>query len=181
LRTKILTGVAGAALALGAIAAPAFAGTVSVNPSSNLSDGTVVQVTLSGFAGQNVSIAECSNSVANPSFDPFADCDGDTSRFVPTNATGDTIVSFTVFEGEKPLLGWACGTSNDPVNNPVRPCFIRAVGLSLGNRSGEAEQAITFAVAPPVPEVPYAVLLPLGAVGAIGAGIFLNRRKQVAA
>ena len=191
MRLKTLTGAAFAAAAVAAAATPAFAGTGTVTPNTGLTQNQAVTVTYSGFSG-NVNIALCVKSISAPGFDPAADCDGDTVAFgAPAPGTTSVTKTYTVLQGPRTLAGWACGFTDDPINTPLNPasgalpegyCFVRVVDLSLGNTTGAFEQAVTFSTAtPPVPEVPYAALLPLGAVGAIGAGIFLNRRKAVAA
>jgi hypothetical protein len=218
LRTKILAGLAASAAVL-AVAAPAFAGTGTITPTTGLANGDTVTVTWTGFAaGASVFISQCGVSVTNSIFTPSLYCDGGT-QVLGTGASGTATIS--VFTGIDPDgLPFACGTTTDPANQPLRQadgsCFIRVTELSNENTTGQFESPILFAsvaptttttiapttvapttvapttvapttiaptttiVDPVVPEAPYAVLLPLGALGAIGAGIVLSRRKSIA-
>ncbi len=177
MRAKTLTGAAfGAAMAL-ASAAPAFAGTGSVNPTVITTDGQNVTVSWSGFAN-NVFVSQCSVSIADPFFTPSEHCETENALVGLPGAGGSA--QFSVFKGPRPLLGFACGVTDDAVNNPVKPCFIRITDISPESTSNDIEFALTFPSDPVVPEVPYTILLPLAAAGALGAGLYLNRRRAAA-
>jgi len=179
LRLKTLVGAAISCAAIAISVLPAAAvGTVTVTPNSNLIDGQAVTVTWSGFTNP-VFIAQCSKSITDRTFVPEQDCDFDTNGGVVGGPTSGT-ATVNIFKGDRPLLGWACGSSDTglPVSNP---CFIRVTDIGNTVLTNQIEAQITYAAGPVVPEVPYAVLLPMGAIAALGAGYFLNRRRLTSA
>jgi hypothetical protein len=179
LRVKTLAAATFSAAAVLATAAPAFAaGSMTVNPATNLVDGQAVTLTWTGFTAP-VTAAQCSKSIAAPGFDPSIDCDYDTNGGV-VNAGQTGTATFNVFKGDRPLLGWSCGPSASGLE--VRnTCYIRVTQNGNANVADDIELPITFAPDNPVvPEVPYSVLLPMGAIAALGAGLYLNRRRVAA-
>jgi hypothetical protein len=127
-----------------------------------------------------VSVFQCWKPASDPTLDVNTDCNQDIGAVGLPNA-GSTVIS--VQTGEQPLLGgWACGSSSDPIAFPVtNPCFLRLVDGDPQNKTGVITVPITFLTTTPVvPEVPYAVLLPVGAIGAVGAAALISRRRRVA-
>ncbi len=178
MRLKTLAGTAASAAAIVLSAFPAAAaGTVTVTPQNITADGQVVTVTWSGFTAPTF-LAQCSKSITAADFNPDIYCDNDTNGGVVNGPFAGT-AQVTTFKGDRDLFGWACGStvSGLPVSNP---CYIRIAQGGSGNLDGDVEIPITY-VQEVVPEVPYSVLLPMGAIAAIGTGIFLNRRRMAAA
>jgi hypothetical protein len=179
LRLKTLAGTAASVAAIVASALPAAAaGTVTATPTTITTDGQAVQVTWEGFTGPTF-LTQCSKSIGDPSFNPDFDCDNDTNGGVVLGPIAGS-ATINVFVGDKPLFGWACFTSAEGLE--VRnPCYLRMSQVGTGNLDGDFEVALNYSAPQPViPEVPYSVLLPMGAIAAIGAGIFLNRRRLAA-
>lgn len=179
MRLKTLAGVAFSAAAVLVSAAPAFAAEMSANPTANLVDGQAVNVSWSGFANPTF-MSQCSRSVSDPTFVPELHCDFDTNGGVVVGPTSGT-ATINVFKGDRPLLGWACGATAEGLELSTT-CYIRITDISQVATANDIEVPFTYApdVEPVIPEVPYSVLLPLGAVAAIGAGVYLNRRRIAA-
>ena len=177
----------GAALALGALAAtasPAMAvptGSGSVTPNVGLVNNQTVTINYSGFtAGVPVSIQQCGKSITAGDFDESIWCSPTWAKSV-SSPSGST--TFQVHTGPATdFQPWACLTTDNPVDFPVSPnCYIRMTSLNSSNVDDDIEFLLSFqSVGANVPEVPYAVLLPLGALGAVGTAMFLNRRRAIA-
>jgi hypothetical protein len=179
LARKVATGVAAAA---GVVAlaggAPAF-GAATVTPNSGLTNGSVVTINWSGFnPNEIVFINECWKAQDDPTFDPFASCSPVNSLNPSSAPDGSGTTQFTIWAGLDPNVGEdSCGF-HDPNELAFHDtCYIR---LAPGAQAGTARDetyAITFQTTQ-VPEAPYTVLLPLGAVAVLGGAYFVVRNRS---
>jgi len=179
LARKAAIGVAavGAAVAL-AGGAPAF-GAATVNPSSGLTNGSVVNINWSGFnPNEIVFINECWKAQDDPTFDPIGSCSPVNSINPSSDATGAGSTSFTIWAGLDPNVGEdSCGF-HDPNELTFHPtCYVRLSPGALLGTSRDESYAITFQQAE-VPEAPYTVLLPLGALAVLGGAYFVVRNRH---
>jgi hypothetical protein len=187
MRSKFAIGLAGVAAASVALASPAFAGTGTASPTTNLTNNQLITVGWDGFTGgaEKIYVHECWKDGTDPTFDFALDCGPLTQRIL-TAAPSGSIANFKVFAGDEPSgdMPHACGFTNDAsLGNTVHPtCFVRVTDNSAANNGEDVFIPITFAVTPPVdvPEVPLNVLLPLGAAAVLGAGLFINRKRLAA-
>lgn len=177
MRLKTLAGTAASIAAIVGSALPAAAaGSFTATPTTVSADGQAIQVSWTGFTGPTF-LQQCSKSILDPSFNPDGDCQNDFNGGVVLGPVAGT-ATINVFVGDQPLFGWACFTSAEGLE--VRnPCYLRMSQVGTGNLDGDFEVPFTYQAAPDpvIPEVPYSVLLPMGAIAAIGAGLFLNRRR----
>jgi hypothetical protein len=199
---KLLAALGGGACLAALVAAPAFAGSIDA-PTGNPfawpgdSSGNPIyrDVTVSGFpAGTSIFLEVCDGADPTVSgWDPTEHCDLATSpSSIPgpggTFPANDANRHFRPFKGESPQGIFICLSPNDPVPpNPnglpvFRNCQVRA---STSNNNATADQAFLHITLPDatgggeVPEVPFAVILPLGAV-AIGGGYLFIRKRRAA-
>jgi hypothetical protein len=209
---RSLATIAGAAIAITALAVPAFA--TFTSPSDNphvvtgASDGsTPFDVVVSGFtASQPVFLELCDGSTVGTGWDPNFHCDNGTAP-APAAANGSGVASFLASDPNHqfppagtPLVGpspsglFACvatlspGLNNgdvDPANGGLptwNNCKLRASSNNAASTTDQQFLGLTLpggGGGPVTPEVPYAVLLPIGAV-AVGAGFFVIRRRRAA-
>ncbi|MFN8019165.1 MAG: hypothetical protein U0P45_13730 [Acidimicrobiales bacterium] len=181
-------------MALGLAATPAFAGSItspSSNPYTVPGDATGTPqsftITASGFtAGQQVYVEQCDGVASTTSgWNPTEHCDLGTSPSPKTADSSGNVTftandpnwGFTPFKGLSPQGLFTCGAPADTDPNDGIPYFENCqVRVSSSNTAVTADQTfftITLpdAATPPpsTPEAPYAVMLPLGAVVAVGA------------
>jgi len=201
---KFLAVLGGAAIGVGLVAAPAFAGQISAptgNPYSWTGDtsGTPIyqDVSVSNFnPGQQVYLQVCDGTdPAGPQWDASLNCDlVSTPAALIMNGSGagtfqatDVNHRFRPFKGESPSSLFICLSPNDPVPaNPdglpvFRNCKIRATSNATTATTDQTFLNIKLPDMPtaPVPEVPFALVLPLGAV-AVGGAFFVIRKRQSA-
>jgi len=193
-------GVAGTLL----VAAPAFAGSISA-PTGNPynwpgdSNGQPIahDVSFTGFnPNSNIFIEQCDGTdpATTPNWDPTEHCDSGTSpAALKSDGSGngtflasDANHAFTPVKGESPQSLFICKGPNDP--DPANPnqlpiytnCRIR---VSSNNAAPTPDQAFLVISLPDTvaqtPEVPYAVILPIGALG-IGGSYFVIRKRRSA-
>ena len=193
-------GVVGAAV----LAAPAFATSITapsgptfVVPGDASGNPQSFTVTATGFSsGAVVSIEQCDGkSPSDPTWTATADCDLGSSPAAATadgsgNVTfpaNDPNFGFTPFKNISPQHLFNCLSPNDPALNPTnhktdwRNCQIR---VSTNNTAATADQTFLTLQLPDavqggeVPEVPYAVVLPIGAVAIGGAFLVVRKRRS---
>jgi hypothetical protein len=201
---RIFAAVGSALVVALMLAAPAVAATNIDAPSSEPftvpGDGAgnpqSFTVTVSGFTpGTTVFVEQCDGSDPSPAnWSPTAHCDLGTSPAGLTvdpsgNATfpaGDLDFGFQPFKGASPQNIFNClapGQASPGNGNPdYTNCKVR---VSTSNQLKTSDQVFRTLVLPgggggQVPEVPFAVILPLGAV-AVGGGYFLVRRRRASA
>jgi hypothetical protein len=182
MRRKVLAGVAAAvATTVMAAGAPAF-GAATVTPNSNLNNGDLVNVNFSGFQpNEVVFINECWVAQDNPAFDPNSSCSPANGINPSANASGSGTTQFQIWAGADPNIGEsACGFSA-PGATLVTTCYIRVAPGDFFGTSRDESYPITFATGPAVPEAPYTVLLPLGALAVLGGAYFVVRNRKAAA
>ncbi len=202
---KRLVAAVGGGVALGLlIAAPAFAGTITT-PSSNPftipvdGSGNPVSFTVSGGgfnAGGQVYIEECDGvSPTSPGWSPTLHCDNATSPSAVTadsngNYTfpaGDPNFGFTPFpNGLSPSGQFNCiAPGQTPPSNGHTSYTNCQVRVSSNNGSTTSDQAFITLTYPQqgaiTPEVPYAVILPLGALALGGAFFLIHKRRASSA
>jgi hypothetical protein len=206
---KVLAILGGAVAGTLLIAAPAFAGSISAPtgnpfawPGTN-GDPNYVDVSFSGFTGiPNVYIEQCDGTdpVTTPGWDAAEHCDlGSSPAPVSPDGSGngtfqasDSNHHFKPFKGESPSGLFICKAPGDPdPSNPnLLPIFDNCkVRVSSNNTATTQDQAflnITLPQGdggppPDTPEVPFAVLLPLGAIGIGGSYFVIRKRRAVRA
>jgi hypothetical protein len=195
-------GVAGALLT----AAPAFAGSITApsgNPTSWPGDGSgnpqYQDVSFSGMpANSNVFIEQCDGvDPTTPGWDTADHCDVGTSpAAVIADGSGagtfqasDANRHFKPFKGVGPSDTFACKAPGeaDPPNPDGVPvytnCRIRVATNPVSNTSDQAFLVMTLPTGqeppPDTPEVPFAALLPIGALG-VGGSYFVIRKRRTA-
>jgi len=180
------------------MSAPAFAGSITSPTGSPYvyTSLSPVDVSVTGYSPtSSVYIEQCDGvSPSAPGWSPTADCDNGTSPAAGiTNGSGaytfkasDINHAFTPFEGESPSGQFNClypGQANPSDGLPgYTNCQIR---VSSNNGAVTADQAfLTIQLPQPsaqTPEVPYAVVLPLGALAIGGAYLVIRKRRAVRA
>lgn len=160
-------------------------------------------ITASGFpVGSIVYVQICSGvDPTTPGWDPVADCD---SATVPAAGFADASGSFVfnaanenyrlpMFRGDSPQEIFQCVSPEEKANNTVpNPtelavfdnCQIRVSSNHLNFTSDQSFLRFRLTEAgvgpdPEVPEVPFAVLLPLSAL-AVGGGLLVVRKRRMA-
>ena len=193
-------GAAGAML----IAAPAFAGSISsptgspfVVPGDGSGNPLPFTVTVTGFpATTSVFLEQCDGvAPTTPGWSPTTDCDnGSSPAGGITNGSGSFTFSstdinhaFHPFKGESPSGLFNCLSPHDPSLTgsdglpDFRNCQLRA---STNNGAVTTDQTFLTLQLPDAaaqtPEVPYAVVLPLGAL-LVGGAYFIIRKRRLAA
>lgn len=195
-RTKqLVVGAATTATGVLMLSSAAF-GAHTVTPSTNLTDGQLVTVSITGLpATSTANIIQCNND-QGAAFDVGVDCAPLSLTQEVMNASGAGTKQFAVKQEPQGYLdgdvNWRCdptGTADGsttiigPVGDPVRVfsvCRIRVNSGSFTASTDESFQDITFASGPgtEVPEAPYAVLFPIaGAAVAGGAYLILRGRR----
>jgi hypothetical protein len=190
--SKLVVAATTAIVAIMAFGPAAYAaGTGSVTPSTNLTDGQSVSVSYSGMqANGQAFISECNNDQGTD-FDLFADCSFLSLTQGDIDASGNGSKNFTVKKNPTELadgdVDWRCDASGTPTGqldaNNIRvfsTCRIRVTDGDYGTTTNAFFRDISFASAPDpvVPEAPLAVLLPLGAVAVAGAAFFVLRNRK---
>jgi hypothetical protein len=193
---RTVFGVFLAAFAVLAVGAPAFAAH-TVNPSSNLSDGQQVTVSVTGLPASGTAHVQQCNNDTGTDFDPVADCSFFGLRVLLLDGSGaGTLTDFVV---RKEPLGYADGDVDwkcDPTGAPdgsvtvaapagtarvYSVCRIRVVEAPYTEQNNQSFQNISFASAvepePVVPEAPFAILLPVAGVAVLAGAYFVLRGR----
>jgi hypothetical protein len=200
--TVLLAGAAGAVGSIDQIngSATGSPSTPFAWPGDGSGNPIYADVHFTGFVqGNSVVVEECDGvSFADPSWDPTIDCVNTTSpAAVIADANGQgTFLATDSNHRFKPVKGnvggnfWCLGTNDpDPANALGEPIFRNCqLRISTNNGGPTADQGSQLIRLPDttgggtVPEVPYAVILPLGAI-VLGGGFlfFRHRRAQAAA
>ena len=202
--TKVLAVVGVAVAGTLMIAAPAFGGSISAptgNPFNWPGDGSgnpqYQDVSFSGFTGiPNVFIEQCDGTdpATTPGWDAAEHCDLGTSPSpVSPDGSGngtfqasDSNHHFKPFKGESPSGLFICKAPGDP--DPANPnqltiytnCKVRVSSNNTATTVDQAFLNITLPAGnppPDTPEVPFAVLLPLGAVAVGGSYLVVRKRR----
>jgi hypothetical protein len=176
---KLAAATAGLCLGMLVVAPTAAFAAVSgsVTPNTNLTDGQFVHVTASGFPANqaNISVTECIRGALSS-----ADCEGRTQ-----NITGSAD-SFGNFD----LPSYKVRTLPDTaISTPAILCdgsgqhecdlFIGANLNDFTDPGGKTFVPIEFAApGQGVPEVPYAVILPLSVLIVLAVAFTLHRRRN---
>lgn len=207
MRTKlrVIAVISGVVGALVLMASPAFAGSFT-SPTGTAgspyavpgdSQGTPqpFDITFGGFSqGNQVYVEQCDGvSPSTSGWTPIAHCDlGTSPAAVVANASGagtfvgtDPNFGFTPFKGASPQGQFNCIATGEANPNNGLPTFTNCqVRISTNNTAVTADQAFlpislpTGSTPPPqTPEVPYAVLLPVGAL-AVGGGYLAIRKRR---
>ena len=184
MRAKLAVGMAAAAAAAASLATPAFAGSATVSPNSNLHNGDAVTVTYTGYTpGTQLFVMQCF-AADSPTFNYVNDCSNLSTISYPSIAAADGSVSFNVFAGDSPDpdADKGCGTPATPTPGITYfpTCYIRVTDTAPSNNAVDDFKPITFAQTD-VAETPYTPLLLLGGAAVVGGGLFLNRKRRLAA
>jgi hypothetical protein len=186
-------------------------GTGSVSKNLNISNLERIRVSWqSTTPGVDLVISQCNGKgPLDPSFNLNLDCGAGTIRNLNYNTTGTGNTGTTCANpavgcatGANPdprifvnvdfsELGWECGPASTPAADPAdtkySTCYIRVTEGQQSNLDADFFIPITWddveEPEPVVPEAPYAVLLPAGAVAVAAAAYFVlrNRRPAIAA
>jgi hypothetical protein len=185
----------------------------SLSKNLNIANAELIRVFWSGVpAGTDVVISQCNGKALDPSFDLALDCgqgqikssaytvsgSGQTGTTCP-GGTASTIPCNTGLNRDYRIfvdfdfteLGWECGAPGTPVAEAgdvkYSTCYIRVTEGQHTNLDADFFLPMTWEdqvePEPVVPEAPYAVLLPAGAVAVAAAAYFVlrNRRPTIAA
>jgi hypothetical protein len=171
---------------------PAFAWPGDQNGGAN-GNPIYRDVSFSGYpAGVPVYVEVCDGiSPSSAGYDPADHCDPATSPSSLPGPSGTFQASdfnhkFRPFKGESPQSIFICLSPNDPVPpNPnslpvFRNCQLRISTNKVAVTGDQAYLTLTLPDASgggEVPEVPYAVVLPLGAAAIGGAFFFIRKRR----
>jgi len=173
---RLAAATAGLCLGMMVIAPGALAAvTGSVTPNTSLTDGATVHVQASGLPANLAAagVAECTRAATGP-----ADCEGATQNVSHgTDASGNydntTYKVRTLPDVLVPAPAILCDGSGS------NECSL-FVGVDLNDWT-QPHTLLPIEFASPtqgVPEVPYAVLLPLSILGVVGVGYVLHRRRN---
>ena len=179
-----------AVVMLGSAAYAAGSGTVT--PNTGLTDQDVT-VAYSGMAPNGQAfISQCNNDQGTD-FDLLADCSFLSLKQGDIDASGNGSKVFPVKKNPTELadgdVDWRCDASGTPTGqldaNNIRVfsvCRIRVTDGDYATTTNAFFRDITFAGEPEpvVPEAPYAILLPLGAVAVAGAAFMVLRNRKPA-
>lgn len=183
MRLNRTTAVVGTALLVGGLASGAqAAGSLSktvLNPA-----GETITVNFSGLSPSDgvVFVQQCNKDGNAPGvvFNPGIDCSQATglNPSIPSSGAGST--PFAVFAGIEPNLEeWSCGNTVTAGIPNSSTCFVRLAPGVKSNVSTDEFFAFTYGTDPVIPEVPLNVLLPVGAAAVLGAGLLINRKRQL--
>jgi hypothetical protein len=195
----------GVAAAIAVVAGPASAAFVTPTqnpftvPGDSSGNPQPFTVTANGFSPHaQVKIEQCDGTdPSSKGWSPTVNCDlGSSPSIATADDTGtvtfpanDLNLHFTPFKGESPQSFFNCLSPNDPPLNPTdgltdfRNCQVR-VATSLTTVTAD-QQFFTIKLPdsnnppPDTPEVPYALILPLGAVAVGGAFFFIRKRRAI--
>jgi hypothetical protein len=184
------------------MAAPAFAASIT-NPSTNpfqvpnSGDGTTpaqFPVSVTGFApftgtsGDTIDVMICdpTDPTQDSTWTASAHCDLQTDVNKFANGSGAANFSAAeappMFRGASPSNNFACNATGDPQVSGIQNytnCRLVAMNAT-GDIHPTTVTSITLTLSPPTantPEVPYAVILPIGAL-VVGGGFMLVRRRR---
>lgn len=183
-------GVAGA-LALSVGAADAA---ITVTPNQDLTAGATVTITGTGLSpGQLGFVYECFESdTTKPTFDFANDCYSYSQVTFVADASGNaTISGYQILAETDQVNGeYACGRETPGTEGTLPPenvrdtCYIRINSNTPQDNATDQFFPIEFVYNDvPIPEAPYAALLPIGALAVLGGGylVLRNRRSPTAA
>jgi hypothetical protein len=205
---KSVAVLVGVVAVLAVMAGPAFGAAGISSPSDpftvpNSGDGTTpakFAVNTTGWApmtpagpGDTVDLMICdsANPVGDPTWTAAAHCDIGTDVSKLANSSGNAnflatgLSAIQMFRGAGPNNQFACNASTDPPVSGI-PNFTncRLVAMNAtGNNVPTAVASITLTLSPTsaqTPEVPYAVILPIGAL-VVGGGFLVIRRRRAQA
>jgi hypothetical protein len=192
----------------GTITAPLCAGAVCSpgNPYQAITDvnasgvGTPRFFTITGTGytpqGTNVTVEVCDGTPSTtPGWDPTINCDpGSVPAGALSDANGNVAFPATdlnlrlhLFDGISPSGSFNCVRADepDPGNGlptfglpGTAPCQIRMSTNPTVTTTDQAFFSFALVHVPPVPEAPYAILLPVGALLLLGGGYLLNRKRH---
>jgi hypothetical protein len=172
--------------------APATCPTGAVCPTTYTFDASFT-IVYAGFpARTNVFATMCDGlPPSTPGYDPNFDCDnGTTTPAAPSDVNGagtfpafDHNLGFYPVHGIAPSGNWSCVAPGEPNPLPGFPFYTNCQLKVTVNQSlvNPGDALLTLTLAPPggqVPEVPYAILLPLGAAVLLTGGYVISRRRR---
>ena len=157
-------------------------GAATVTPNTGLTNNQFVTINYSGFnPNEVIFFQQCWVNSEQPGFDPNTQCSPVNGINPNANASGGGTVQYQIWSGLDPNIGEvACAAA--PVAGAVEnysTCFVRLAPGGTGLTSRDESYPITFAgTQPPVPEAPYGVLLPVGAIALLGGAYFVKRNRR---
>jgi hypothetical protein len=189
--TRLVAGIIGVIAGVLLIGAPAWAGSGTATPNSNLPSPATVVVTWTGMAANGaIYISQCDGSdPADPAWDSTINCSflSQVQRAGTPTGTG-SYNTFTV-KLDPGADTFVCGPASGPTGT-VQPdgrtlynnCTIRVTDVSPDTRTREFFLPISFADQPgnQVPEAPFAILLPIGGIALIGGAYLILRGRKPA-
>jgi hypothetical protein len=143
-----------------------------------------VDVAWTQTSNQRLYFYQCFEDPSSPTFNYITSCSFNSELTVNPSAPTSGHQAFTLFRGAEPTgdLKWGCFAPGDTVPAGItkhETCYVRVTNLQPTNFTDQQFQAFTFTpLGAPVPEVPFAVVLPIAAVAVIGGGLVLQRRRQ---
>jgi hypothetical protein len=183
MRFNRTTAVVGTALLVGGLATGASAaGSLSktvINPA-----GETITVSFSGLNPQDgvVFVQQCNKNGNAPGvvFDQLLDCSQATGENPTIPASGAGTQQFALFAGAEPNVGeWSCGNTPEPGIPNFTTCYVRLAPVVQANVSTDEFYPFTYGADPVIPEAPLNILLPAGAAALLGAGLLINRKRQL--
>jgi hypothetical protein len=164
--------------------ASAVSGTVNATPTSGLSNGDLVTINWNGWNPNDLMFfQECNTNSAT--LDITQDCSPLSLLTAQSDGNGaGTFDSFQVYVGKLLDRGlpWQClpeGQTAPPGFTTFHTCYIRVTQTTGDNLGDQKFIPITFATTtPPVPEAPYAIFLPLGALAVLAGGYVIVRNRK---
>jgi hypothetical protein len=198
-RFKYLALLAGVLAVVAVTAGPAFGAASITSPNSNpftvpnAADNTTpaqFPVTVTGFTASidtiDLMVCDPTDPATDQTWTAAAHCDFGTDVGKTANASGGA--SFTaaqsvpMFRGASPSNSFACNAAGDPQVSGIQNytnCRLVAMN-AVGDIHPSLVTSITLTLSPPgglVPEVPYAVILPVGALLVGGAFLVIRKRR----
>jgi hypothetical protein len=204
LKFLALAGVGTIAIAMtagSAFAAPQITGPSGIWPSDGSGNPKAGTVSFTGYPtpGQ-IKIEQCDGiAPTTPGYVVSLHCDNSVGVAVPADGSGNGTFdatnpnsAFTPFKGVGGDDFFACVGVHDPDPTPAqnpdgvpvfRNCQVRVSTDQNNTTSDQQYLTMTLPDTNPqgqIPEVPYAVILPIGAVGIGGAFLVIRKRRQSA-
>ena len=198
---KRMATVLSAAVAVTFLAVGPAGATVGVTPSNPVpvSAGQAtapITVSWSGLPtsqaspfGRRVFITQCKKSPGDPTFNFTVDCSNLSEKTLnpEENPAGSGSTSYDAFHGLEPSgdESWGCYAPNETPPAGITAyttCYIRVTQDAQSNLGDQQFTTLSFALTSAVtPEVGNAVLLPVSAAVAVGAGalVTVRRRRRV--